>query len=177
MKLLMICISVLSCIVGSGLAALVFMNRDIVILRSAGKIFPILLTGIYIYRMIISIVIITAVSPSVFFLAERIRQILLKENQEKDISLPARYFLSALHLFLYGFIFTASRYRGPLSAAVFGYIITYTVFFSVVDYSLHRSLKKQRFLGQLLYSLILLIFVIWALYVANAVFSFGRIVD
>lgn len=173
----MICISVLSFIIGSSLAALVFLNKDIVILRSAGKIFPILLTYIYIYRLMISIFIITAVSPSVFFLVERIWKILLKENQEKDISLPARYLLSVLHLFLYGFIFTASRCRGPLTAAVFGYIITYTVFFSIADYAVNRSLDKQRFLVHLLYSLILLIFIIWALYAANAVFSFGRIVD
>ncbi len=173
----MIYISTFSFIIGSSIDALVFLNKDIAILRSAGKNFPILLTGIYIYRLMISIIIITAVSPSVFFLAERIRKILLKESHKKKISLPAKYLLSALHLFLYGFILTASRYRGQLIAAVFGYIITYIVFFFIVDYAIRRSLQKQNILVHLLYSLMLLLFIIWALYVANAVFSFGRIVD
>lgn len=162
-------------ILGSCIGISVFMNWDIRPAKYAGSKFPILLTRLSIYRMIISLMIIAPVSISAVLLGDWINQRIFKKQDAELFPFHTRYILSILHFFAVWFFAVSGKTDLPTIIA--GYIISYIILFSILHIVFRRPLQKERIAEYGIMSLVILAFIVWALHTTNSVFTFGRIID
>lgn len=175
MKKVFLRISMICFLLGFCIGISVFMNWDIRPAKYAGSKFPILLTRLSVYRMIISLMIITPVSISAVLLGDWINQRIFKKQDAELFPFLSRYILSILHFFAVWFFAVSGKTDLPTIIA--GYIISYIILFSILHIVFRRSLQKERIAEYGIMSLVILAFIVWALHTANSVFSFGRIID